>query len=60
MFKVKWQYHIRKIRLIFQSFFDFLFDILECHYLRMKDLLTIQQEQKYKRYGPEIIRCISW
>jgi ribosomal protein S27E len=53
-FTVKLQYPPpKKIRLIVQSFSDLLFDILECHYSRMKDVLAIQQEQKYKRHRPE-------
>ena len=42
-----------KNRLIVQSFSKVLFDILECHYSRMKEVLAIQQEQKYKRHRPE-------
>nr|WP_238526938.1 transposase zinc-binding domain-containing protein [Glaciecola nitratireducens] len=42
-----------KIRLIDQSFSKLLFDILECHYSRTKEVLAIQQEQKYKRNRPE-------
>lgn len=53
-FTVKLQYHTpKKIRLTVQSFSVLLFDILECHYSRMKDVLAIQQEQKYKRHRPE-------
>jgi ribosomal protein S27E len=51
--KVKRQYHTPKIWLIVQSFSDLLFDTLEYHYSRMKDMLAIQQEQKYKRHRPE-------
>ncbi len=42
-----------KIRLIVQPFSTRLFDTLQCHYSRMKDVLAIQQEQKYKRHRPE-------
>jgi hypothetical protein len=36
-----------------QSFSKRLFDILECHYSRIKEVLAIQQQQKYKRHRPE-------
>jgi hypothetical protein len=52
-FKLLWQYGTPQIRLIVQSFVYCIFDILECHDSRTKNVLAIQHPEKYKRHRPE-------
>jgi hypothetical protein len=51
-FQVKRQYYTPQIRLIVQSFSKRLFDILECHYSRMKDFAANTARTKVQTTSP--------